>query len=402
MGSPHPARPGGARRGRDAVPPREGADVATIEAMYSDRARLRQFLHDLWHGTALGSHGFSAQRRPMVETVSTRLAPSVSNRCVRSGSVMWQALPQPAWGGDHPVKNRPTFSTGTGRTTRRRPRHHDGDADLRAEVSLGVGRPANPATAPMPADTRHWPVELFWKCGQPRFEGWVTWRDKAEGGTGQVTVIVATPATPDTVYPRPVTGAGAVGGVVATGFQGMWLCTHADNPQYVVVGSIRDPGQGVVGATWPGWSPTWWDQSGRGPRNRARRSAPDTRWICSRVRQTGDVSMPTEWPTTTAVRSAGGSDRAAFAEYPDGGFPARRARGLHEAPASTASRLRCHRQYVVTTRCSSAACRSTADHDSSHVVWCRARAGSAVPALHQLGRGWAQLGGCRAVQRRVR
>ena len=56
-----------------------------------------------------------------------------------------------------------------------------------------------------------------------------------------MTVITATPATPDTVYPQPATGADAINGTLAACFQGMWLCTHADNPQYVVIGSRATP-----------------------------------------------------------------------------------------------------------------------------------------------------------------
>ena len=40
-----------------------------------------------------------------------------------------------------------------------------------------------------------WPIELFWKCGQAWFEGWVTWRQlPGPGDRGLVTTIVCTPA----------------------------------------------------------------------------------------------------------------------------------------------------------------------------------------------------------------
>jgi hypothetical protein len=57
------------------------------------------------------------------------------------------------------------------------------------EVSLGIPAGGDPRDA-----TRHWEVELFWKCGNPWVEGWVTWRRHHGGGDiGQVTTILATP-----------------------------------------------------------------------------------------------------------------------------------------------------------------------------------------------------------------
>jgi hypothetical protein len=107
-----------------------------------------------------------------------------------------------------------------------------------AEVSLGVDRPEPvdlPATT-VPDSGRHWPVEFFWKCGQPRFEGWVTWRDKAQGRTGQVTVVFCTPATPDEVLSSPGSG-----GVEApppgwqSKWQGMWVCSHQRHRQHLMI-----------------------------------------------------------------------------------------------------------------------------------------------------------------------
>ena len=43
------------------------------------------------------------------------------------------------------------------------------------EVSLGI-----PHTQAAAANaTQHWPIELFWRCPIPWFEGWVTWRVRA-------------------------------------------------------------------------------------------------------------------------------------------------------------------------------------------------------------------------------
>ena len=58
------------------------------------------------------------------------------------------------------------------------------------------GEPRDPAHPGDPANaTQHWPIELFWRCPIPWFEGWVTWR--ANGSppkSGQVTVLLSTPS----------------------------------------------------------------------------------------------------------------------------------------------------------------------------------------------------------------
>ena len=78
-------------------------------------------------------------------------------------------------------------------------------------------------------------VEFFWKCGQPRFEGWVTWRDHANGGGGQVTVIFATPATPDQVLLRAAEEAEPALVDRTEKWQGMWVCSHSDHRQHVMI-----------------------------------------------------------------------------------------------------------------------------------------------------------------------
>ena len=50
-----------------------------------------------------------------------------------------------------------------------------------------------PHGAALPSTTTPWPVELFWKCGQAWFEGWVTWR-RVGANNGLVTAMFATPA----------------------------------------------------------------------------------------------------------------------------------------------------------------------------------------------------------------
>ena len=69
-----------------------------------------------------------------------------------------------------------------------------GDADgivaqtfIRAvEVSLGLEHESTDAPI------RFWPIEIFWRCPAPWFEGWVTWRGTSDAG--HVTVHLHTPS----------------------------------------------------------------------------------------------------------------------------------------------------------------------------------------------------------------
>lgn len=62
------------------------------------------------------------------------------------------------------------------------------------EVSLGLLRPGAPGTTGKAKPTRHWPVDLFWSCPHPWYEAWVSWRAQPQAKTGQVTVILNSPA----------------------------------------------------------------------------------------------------------------------------------------------------------------------------------------------------------------
>lgn len=102
------------------------------------------------------------------------------------------------------------------------------------EVSLGVDH--GHALASGGTTPRHWPIELFWKCQGPWFEGWVTWRRHGNGDhDGQVTVIMATPGNGSPIWrtPRrsPPVDEYEENPVTAPGDQGMWVITHEHEDQ---------------------------------------------------------------------------------------------------------------------------------------------------------------------------
>jgi hypothetical protein len=99
------------------------------------------------------------------------------------------------------------------------------------EVSLGIPHDGDPASA-----TRSWPVDIQWKCPNPWFEVWVSWRRHPEN-RGQVNILIATP--PDRVnrltteprFPPRTNGVPEVPTPLdepddADDAQGMWLVTH--------------------------------------------------------------------------------------------------------------------------------------------------------------------------------
>ena len=97
------------------------------------------------------------------------------------------------------------------------------------EVSLGI-----PHTQAAAANaTQHWPIELFWRCPIPWFEGWVTWRASGNPPTdGQVTVLLSTPShghplknTPlrSNIPPTPTTPRTRPS---AVGSQGSWVVSQ--------------------------------------------------------------------------------------------------------------------------------------------------------------------------------
>ena len=76
------------------------------------------------------------------------------------------------------------------------------------EIALGVDEGAPTVRPP----ARHWPIDLFWKCGQNWFEGWVTYRRLGTAGDGHVVVVFATPSEGSTIVDRPADSSLLIGG----------------------------------------------------------------------------------------------------------------------------------------------------------------------------------------------
>ena len=115
------------------------------------------------------------------------------------------------------------------------------------EVSLGI-----PHTQPAAANaTQHWPIELFWRCPIPWFEGWVTWRARqrtVRPGHGppldtqprppaeEHSPAVQNPPDPDYAEDPPA----------AVGPQGSWVVSQRYHRPRVIVLSLPSPvGQGT-------------------------------------------------------------------------------------------------------------------------------------------------------------
>jgi hypothetical protein len=123
------------------------------------------------------------------------------------------------------------------------------------EVSLGIANGAPPTEAP-----RAWPVEVQWKCPNPWFEVWVTWREQGPGPRdGRVTLLIATP--PDTsnrlvtdvrMPPPPANGPHTVPVPLdepstADEAQGMWVVSHERHVPHVVDALVDTRSNEVVG-----------------------------------------------------------------------------------------------------------------------------------------------------------
>lgn len=229
----------------------KGPIFSTIEALYNDPVRLRRLLHDLWVGQSpLGAHGVLTS--PSADdTQNPTSANATGSKRLASMLAQWfgevGGQPQLPWS----MPN--NLSTGYWSRYYGDVRRIVGETLMRAgEVALGVDRPSQPppASASPPTGSRHWSVEFFWHCGQPRFEGWVTWREHPDELGGQVNVIFSTPATPDLVLRRPGDEATKITPATPGAWdrwQGMWVCSHEDHPQYRVITVLPTPqGQWLV------------------------------------------------------------------------------------------------------------------------------------------------------------
>jgi hypothetical protein len=130
--------------------------------------------------------------------------------------------------------DQPAFGGGNVRTGYFRRYYGDVEAILKetcvraVELAFGIDHGADLATA-----TRQWAIELLWKCPNPWFEGWVTWRRHGPNpADGQVTVIVATPGEDANPVVNVVSRPPQVSGelldptTLPVDHQGMWVVTH--------------------------------------------------------------------------------------------------------------------------------------------------------------------------------
>jgi hypothetical protein len=126
------------------------------------------------------------------------------------------------------------------------------------EVALGLEPDHTIAMGTRPP--RHWPIAMIWKCGQPWFEGWITWR--RHGACGQVLVVFSTPGNGDPIstsplappnravaeygeYPAQTLGASPIS---SAGDRGHWVVAqqHQERPQEWVPSSAPRPRGGLA------------------------------------------------------------------------------------------------------------------------------------------------------------
>jgi hypothetical protein len=123
------------------------------------------------------------------------------------------------------------------------------------EVSLGITRDDHPSQA-----TRQWPVEVNWKCPNPYFEVWVTWRrHRQEPEEGHVTMMIATPpdksnrlvteprTPPPPKPPRQPRPTPLQPPAAATDSQGMWLVTREHHVQHTVDQEVAVAAVDIIG-----------------------------------------------------------------------------------------------------------------------------------------------------------
>lgn len=127
-----------------------------------------------------------------------------------------------------------------------------------AEVAGFSGEPS-----PSTAGTQHWPVHVYWSCGAPFFQGWVSWHLHGNGDTGGVVnIVLCTPGNGEQINATPIdrnpqTSSLPDGETSAriVGNHGLWVVGEAVTEK--VYGSVtvivpNAPGQGLLPTSYAG------------------------------------------------------------------------------------------------------------------------------------------------------
>lgn len=165
------------------------------------------------------------------------------------------------------------------------------------EVALGLAH-----DDPVSKATRAWSIETAWKCPNPWFEVWVTWKQLGDGaGEGHVTMVICTPPDtnnrlvtraqfPPTLANEPVT-IPLTDPRRATANEGMWLVAHDEHRPtmaFLTMAAAGAPPEMVEGdATLQGT-----------PQFRMPIPVPSTFWV--------DSNSPDDVVVVAPPRSAGG------------------------------------------------------------------------------------------------
>ncbi len=127
------------------------------------------------------------------------------------------------------------------------------EAMMRAlEVSFDLP-PKGAAPARAETAARRWPIDVYWICQGPWFQGWVLWRkgDSTPLG-GHVTVIISTPPAkghpltaqitrPNAVFPRDAEYACPPPAAARGNSRGMWVVGHDNYTKEVVFSTVPTP-----------------------------------------------------------------------------------------------------------------------------------------------------------------
>jgi hypothetical protein len=108
------------------------------------------------------------------------------------------------------------------------------------EVALGIDHGTDPATR-----SRFWPIDFYWICQGPFFQGWVTWLAPSRfDASGRVTVTFTTPAAEGHPVKEKITRPPAQAGARYRcppdpddwkASHGMWVVGHEDYDKIVLL-----------------------------------------------------------------------------------------------------------------------------------------------------------------------